>query len=99
MRYKRWLIMLLCGVNVLLLLFMVVLSYTLPAAFAQRGGGSGKYLAVTATFTAGTDALYILESTRGQLVVLTHSQHSGSLGQLVIADARDVKADLGLPSN
>lgn len=99
MHYKRWLIMLLCAVNMVLLASMMALSYKLPSALAQRGAGAGKYVAVTATYTAGTDALYILDTSRGQMVALTPSQQSRSLGQLTIADSRDVKADMGIPGN
>ena len=92
MHIKRFLILGLVVANLALLAGLVVLSYDLPQAYAQRSGG-GKYLAVTAEYTGGTDALYLLHTRKNVMVVLIPEQNQS--GRLFVADARDIAADLG----
>ncbi len=94
MRFKRLAIMGLMCLNLVLLAGLVILSYDLPEALAQqRGGGGGKYAAVTAQYTGGSDALYVLHTQKKVLLVIIPAQNqSGRIGSIT---SRDVSGDLG----
>ncbi len=96
MRIKRFLIVGLVCVNLALLAGLVILSYALPEAYAQQRGGSGQYAVVTAQYTGGTDALYILHARKGILLALIPEQNqSGRMVPPREGTTRDVVADLG----
>lgn len=94
MRTKRFLILALIGVNLILLAGLFILSYDLPEADAQSRGASGKYAAVTAQYTGGTDALYILHTGRGILLAIIPAQDQSGRMQWP-PTLRDVNADMG----
>lgn len=93
MRFKRLLIRALVCLNLLLLTALLLMSFDLPEAFAQGAGRGGKYAVVSAQYTGGTDALYILHTKNRVLTVLVPAQNQS--GRLVLADSRNVAADLG----
>lgn len=91
MSYKRKVIAGLIIVNVFLMAVLVTMSWTPDPVLAQRGGsGGGKYLAVTAEYTGGTDALILMHTGKGILTALTPSQ---TTGELQITDSRDLNQD------
>ena len=75
MRLKRFLVTMLVLVNLVLMGSLVIISYDLPEAFAQQRGGSSKYAAVTAQYTGGTDALYVLHVQKNMLLVIIPEQN------------------------
>ena len=94
MRTRRLVIWTLGLINAVLLAVVIALCYDMPAAYAQRsGGGSGQYAAVSAQFTGGTDALFLLHAGKRQLTVLAPEQDQ--TGRLKVVGSRDLKADLG----
>ena len=93
MRYKRLAIMGLVCLNLVLLAGLVILSYELPEALAQQRGGGGKYAVVTAQYTGGSDALYVLHTQKKVLLAIIPAQNqSGRIGSIT---SRDVSGDLG----
>ena len=93
MRFKRVAIMGLVCLNLALLAGLVILSYELPEALAQQRGGGGKYAVVTAQYTGGSDALYVLHTQKKVLLVIIPAQNqSGRIGSIT---HRDVSGDLG----
>ncbi len=93
MRFKRLAIMGLVCLNLALLAGLVILSYDLPEALAQQRGGGGKYAVVTAQYTGGSDALYVLHTQKKVLLVIIPAQNqSGRIGSIT---HRDVSGDLG----
>ncbi len=93
MRFKRLAIMGLVCLNLVLLAGLVILSYDLPEALAQQRGGGGKYAAVTAQYTGGSDALYVFHAQKKVLVVIIPNQNQS--GQIGATAWRDVSGDLG----
>ena len=93
MPLKRLAIMGLMCLNLVLLAGLVILSYDLPEALAQQRGGGGKYAVVTAQYTGGSDALYVLHTQKKVLLVIIPAQNqSGRIGSIT---TRDVSGDLG----
>ena len=93
MRFKRLAIMGLVCLNLVLLAGLVILSYDLPEALAQQRGGGGKYAVVTAQYTGGSDALYVLHTQKKVLLVIIPAQNqSGRIGSIT---TRDVSGDMG----
>ncbi len=91
---KRFCILALAALNGVLLAGLIAMCGVLPQAQAQgRGGGAGKYATVTAEFTEGTDAVYILHAQQRRLTVLVPDQNQN--GRLVVVSSRDLAADLG----
>ncbi|MHC4697803.1 MAG: hypothetical protein ACYTFA_13815 [Planctomycetota bacterium] len=90
---KRSLIVLLTGLNVLLLIILLIGSYSLPAVYAQVGGGRpGDWLAVTAKAQGQAyDALYLLNRQDDKLYVLYPT--SVQQKQYEAAAFRDLKRD------
>ena len=92
MRFKRLAIMGLVCLNLVLLAGLVILSYDLPEALAQQRGG-GTYAVVTAQYTGGSDALYVLHTQKKVLLAIIPAQNqSGRIGSIT---HRDVSGDLG----
>ena len=93
MRFKRLAIMGLVCLNLVLLAGLVILSYDLPEALAQQRGGGGKYAVVTAQYTGGSDALYVLHTQKKVLLAIIPAQNqSGRIGSIA---TRDVSGDMG----
>ena len=92
MKASRFVIQLLIGLNLLLFLGLLVVSYDLPEAYAQSSAGGGKYIAVTAEYYDGTDALYILHAQKGLMSVIT--PQAGISGKMTVMAVRDVSGDL-----
>ena len=93
MRFKRLAIMGLVCLNLALLAGLVILSYDLPEALAQQRGGGAKYAVVTAQYTGGSDALYVLHTQKKVLLAIIPAQNqSGRIGSIT---TRDVSGDLG----
>ncbi len=90
--------MTLIAVNFALLGVLTVLSYDLPAAYAQRAApaGGSNYLAITALYTSGTDAVWILHTGKHLLTVLAPD---ATTAELRVIDTRDVAQDLGIGGN
>ena len=93
MRIKRLAILGLVCLNLVLLAGLVILSYDLPEALAQQRGGGGKYAVVTAQYTGGSDALYVLHTQKKVLVAIIPNQNQS--GQIGDTRFRDVSGDLG----
>ena len=93
MRIKRLAILGLVCLNLVLLAGLVILSYDLPAAMAQQRGGGGKYAVVTAQYTGGSDALYVLHTQKKVLVAIIPNQNQS--GQIGDTRFRDISGDLG----
>ncbi len=94
MRTKRFLILTLIGVNLALLASLIILNYDLPEAFAQQRGGGAKYAAVTAQYTGGTDALYVLHVQKRVLLAIIPQQNQSGRMQWP-PSVRDVAGDMG----
>ncbi len=94
MRLKRFLISSLVVVNLALMLSLVILGYDLPEAYAQQRGGGAKYAAVTAQYTGGTDALFILHVQKQVLLAIIPEQDQSGRMQWP-PRTRNVKADAG----
>lgn len=94
MRLKRFLITGLVVLNLVLMLSLVILSYELPEAYAQQRGGSAKYAAVTAQYTGGTDALFLLHVQKNILLAIIPEQNQSGRMQWP-PRTRNVAADLG----
>ncbi|MCH8853061.1 MAG: hypothetical protein IID41_10475 [Planctomycetes bacterium] len=93
MRSKRFAIMSLVCLNLALLAGLVILSYDLPEALAQQRGGGSKYAVVTAQYTGGSDALYILHTQKKVLLAIIPAQNqSGRIGSI---RSRNISGDLG----
>ena len=93
---KRSWIVILAGVNLLLLVLLVLGTYSTPAAFAQRGGQAGGFAAVTAK-TAGQnhDVVYLLDYKADKL----HAFHpeSANSPRYTHGGFRDLGQDFGEP--
>jgi hypothetical protein len=89
MNLRRLCITALVGINALLAVTLVSLMYQPAEAQAQRGRGGGQYAVVTAEFTAGTDAVFMLNTSSGELAALVPNVN----GQLQPADLRDISSD------
>lgn len=94
MRLKRFLITGLVFLNLVLMVSLVILSYDLPEAYAQQRGGSTKYAAVTAQYTGGTDALFLLHVQKKVLLAIIPEQNQSGRMQWP-PRMRDVAADAG----
>ena len=82
---KRSLIVLLVGMNLLLLVVLVIGSYSMPPAFAQAGGKAGNFVAVTAKAQGQAyDVLYVLDAKGRKL----HAFYPTSVQQKQYAAAR-----------
>lgn len=93
MRLKRAVITALIAINLFLLGILATMSTSLQPAYAQRSGsGGGKYLAVTAEYTVGTDALFLLHTGKGILTALIPSQTNAAMQ---VTDSRDLSQDFG----
>jgi hypothetical protein len=66
-RYKRTLIVALVGLNLMLLAALLLSAYSVPAAYAQRAGGSYNYAAVTCEVDQAYDVLYLLDLSERKL--------------------------------
>ncbi len=94
MRLKRFLITGLVFLNLVLMVSLVILSYDLPEAYAQQRGGSTKYAAVTAQYTGGTDALFLLHVQKKVLLAIIPEQNQSGRMQWP-PQTRNVAADFG----
>ncbi len=91
---KRLLVLTLIGVNMALLASLIILSYDLPEAFAQQRGAGGQYAVVTAQYTGGTDALYVLHAQRRVLLAIIPQQNQSGRMEWP-PSIRDVAGDMG----
>ncbi|MCG3138790.1 MAG: hypothetical protein HJJLKODD_02659 [Phycisphaerae bacterium] len=96
MKSRRILIRSLIVINLLMAIGCIFMVTHLPPAFAQSGGNA-KYLAVTAEYAGGTDALYILHTGKGVMSVLVPEQ--GVSGTMRAVGLRDISTDLGAKSS
>ena len=64
---KRTLIVALVGLNLFLLASIILSSYSLPAAYAQRVGAGSNYIGVTCEADEDYDLLYLLDLPERQL--------------------------------
>ena len=91
---KPVLLALLAGLNLVLVLALLSVNNSLPAARAQAGGRGGEYLCVTAK-PAGQayDVLYVLDQASNKL----HAFYPASppSKQMLKAEPRDVRKDFG----
>ncbi len=58
---KRSIVVALAGINLFLLIALVLGSYSLPKALAQRAGAASNFVAVTAKADADLDALFLID--------------------------------------
>ena len=96
MLHKRSLIGLLVVANLVLVLALVVSSYQLPQALAQRAGFGGNYIAATAKASGQSfETLFLLDTTGHRLLAVYQS--ATHRGQWDYSPARDLNADFGGP--
>ena len=88
---KRSIITALVGLNLFLLATLIFGSYSLPAAFAQRRGASGDYVAVTCRADVNYDALYIVDLPERALHCFVPNRDRK--GGILYAGARNLAAD------
>lgn len=91
---KPVLLALLIGLNLVLVLALLSVNNSLPAAWAQGGGRAGEYLCVTAK-PAGQayDVLYVLDQAAHKLHAFYPGQPPSK--QMLKAEPRDVRKDFG----
>ncbi|UCE61643.1 MAG: hypothetical protein JSU63_07820 [Phycisphaerales bacterium] len=91
---KRSIIALLVGLNVLLLVLLVMGSYSMPAAFAGARAPDGDYICVTAKAQGQSyDVLYMLDTKADTLHALYPTSVQSK--QYATAAPRDLAADFG----
>ena len=89
---KRSLITLLVGLNLLLLVVLMIGSYSMPSAFAQAAKRPGDFIAVTAKAQGQAfDVLYLLDSGDHKLYALYPT--SLQRKQYAAVQPRDLKKD------
>lgn len=88
---KRSLIVALVGLNLFLLAALILSSYSPPAAYAQRIGGAGNFVAVTAEADEAYDALYLVDLPNRTLHVYIPARDNA--GKLEYAGSRDLQRD------
>ena len=89
---RRSLIVLLAGLNVVLVVLLIIGSYSLPGAFAQVSGGRGDIVCVTAKAQGQSyDVLYVLDAQEKFL----HAFYPTSVQakQYVATPPRDLRKD------
>jgi hypothetical protein len=93
---KKKTICLLAGLNLVLLLGLLLNSYSIPNAMAQGRGRSGDFSAVTCKVNQNLDVLYVLETTTGRLFGFLPNS-SAPNQELKPSDWRDLKQDFSRP--
>ncbi len=88
---KRSIIAGLVGLNVFLLVAMVLSTYSLPEAFAQRAGASSNFISVTCRADNEFDVLYILDL--GQRRLMCFVPDRNLKGQMKFGGDRDLGQD------
>jgi len=89
---KRSLIVALVGLNLLLLVVLMIGSYSMPSAFAQVAGKAGGFAAVTAKAQGQAyDVLYVLDPKDRKLHALYPTSVQGK--QYVAVQPRDLAKD------
>jgi len=87
---KRAIIAGLAGINLLLFALLLASSIRSPAAYAQTGGGPGKYITVTAKAAGQSfDVLYMLNPASRKL----HAFYPARGGKYVAVPERDLIHD------
>lgn len=88
---KRTLIVTLVGLNLALLGALILGSYSLPAAYAQRAGVASNFVAITARANTDYDALYMVDLGQRRLhCFVPNRDHSGNVQYI---GSRDLKQD------
>ncbi|MEE9297150.1 MAG: hypothetical protein V3W34_19595 [Phycisphaerae bacterium] len=88
---KRSIIVALAGVNLLLLTALVLSSYSLPTAYAQRMGASSNFVAVTSQSDKDYDVLFLLDLAERRLHCFTPNRDRS--GHVSYAGSRDLQRD------
>ncbi len=89
---KRFVIVILVGLNLLLLAALLIGSYSLPAAYAQGSTRAGDFACVTAKASGQTyDVLYVLDLPARKLYAFYPTQSR----RLTTATPRDLSKDFG----
>jgi len=92
---KRSCIVALVGVNLFLLALLIVGTYSLPKAFAQRGGRGGGFACVTVKGAGQNyDIVYILDQGDRKLHAF-RPKRTGPTVKYAPVDVRDLKSDFG----
>ncbi len=90
---KRFCIVALVGVNLFLLALLILGTYSLPKALAQRGGRGGGFTCVTAKGAGQNyDIVYILDQGDRKLHALRPKRTGQSVKYAAVA-VRDLKKD------
>lgn len=90
---KRAIIAGLAGINILLFVLLLTSSVRSPSAYAQSGGGPGKYMTVTAKAAGqGYDVLYLLNPATRKLHAF-YPVRGGKGGKYVSVPERDLISD------
>ncbi len=88
---KRSIIVGLVGLNVFLLVAMVLSTWSLPKAFAQRAGAASNYIAVTCRADQDFDVVYIVDLAQRRLMCFVPDRNLK--GKMVFGGDRDLGAD------
>ena len=88
---KRSIVVALVGINLFLLAALVLSSYSLPAAYAQRAGHADNYIAVTCEADESFDVYYIVDLPTRRLHAFWPSRQAE--GALEYLGSRDLESD------
>jgi len=88
---KRSIIVALAGINLFLLAALLLSSYSLPAAYAQRAGNSDNYIAVTCEVDESFDVYYVLDLPTRWLHAFAPSREAK--GALEYLGSRNLESD------
>ena len=92
---KRSIVVALVGMNLFLLGALILSSYSLPAAYAQRAGYAANYVTVTCEVDESYDVLYLVDLPTRRLHAFLPSREAE--GRLEYVDSRDLQQDFSRP--
>jgi hypothetical protein len=90
---KRSLIVGLLGINLFLLAALILGSYSLPSAYAQRVGGASNFIAVTCEADQDYDVLFVIDLAQRKMHTFAATRNRN--GDVLYKGARDLKEDFG----
>jgi hypothetical protein len=79
------------GINLFLLAALVLGTYSLPAAYAQRVGNAGNYVAVTCEVEDAYDVFYVVDLPTRRLHAFAPARTAA--GGLQYIGSRDLESD------
>lgn len=88
---KRSIVVALVGINLFLLAALILSSYSLPAAYAQRAGYAANYVTVTCEVDESYDVFYLVDLPTRRLHAFAPSREAQ--GRLEYMGSRDLHSD------